>query len=309
MARSPASATSPCRCRSPTASASRSRAPPLAATRARSPSSPKATTSVIIMKNIRWKVFTVIGVFVVFFLLGVYPILANRYGAAGARVAQGQAAQARPRLQGRRAPRAARPHRRGAEDLDRPPPASSCATAASAAGVNVTAVTVTVADRPSASRACRQDRDAEFRRVADEIAGTNYDRNPAPAAPTTSRCGRTSPIRCASRPSTQAQRDDRAPRQRAGRLRAEHLACTATPATSCWSSCPASSDVARAKEIIRSTAQLELKIVEAGPASTQEALLTQHGGKLPDDMEVDPGRAGGDEAARAFYLVQEDSRR
>src|SRR5829696_3143748 len=32
------------------------------------------------MKNIRWKIFTVIGVFAVFFLLGVYPILANRYG-------------------------------------------------------------------------------------------------------------------------------------------------------------------------------------------------------------------------------------
>src|ERR671911_3163257 len=31
------------------------------------------------MKNIRWKVFTVIGVFAVFFALGVYPILANRY--------------------------------------------------------------------------------------------------------------------------------------------------------------------------------------------------------------------------------------
>ena len=31
------------------------------------------------MKNIRWKVFTVVGVFALFFLLGVYPILASRY--------------------------------------------------------------------------------------------------------------------------------------------------------------------------------------------------------------------------------------
>ena len=36
---------------------------------------------------------------------------------------------------------------------------------------------------------------------------------------------------------------------------------------------PGVTDVARAKEIIRSTALLELKIVEAGPASTREALL------------------------------------
>ncbi len=36
---------------------------------------------------------------------------------------------------------------------------------------------------------------------------------------------------------------------------------------------PGVTDVARAKEIIRNTAILELKIVEAGPAGTQEALL------------------------------------
>ena len=37
-------------------------------------------------------------------------------------------------------------------------------------------------------------------------------------------------------------------------------------------------DVARAKEIIRSTALLELKLVEGGPASTKEALLSATGG-------------------------------
>ena len=67
---------------------------------------------------------------------------------------------------------------------------------------------------------------------------------------------------------------------------------------------PGVTDVARAKEIIRSTAQLQLKIVEAGPMSSQEALLQQHGGKLPDDMEVVPGAAGGDEAGPSFYLVR-----
>ena len=41
----------------------------------------------------------------------------------------------------------------------------------------------------------------------------------------------------------QAQRDDRAPRQRARRRRAEHLACTGSPATRSWCSCPACTDV------------------------------------------------------------------
>ena len=31
------------------------------------------------MKSIRWKILTVLGVFAVFFAIGVYPILANRY--------------------------------------------------------------------------------------------------------------------------------------------------------------------------------------------------------------------------------------
>ena len=31
------------------------------------------------MSNLRWKVVTILGVFIVFFGLGVYPILASRY--------------------------------------------------------------------------------------------------------------------------------------------------------------------------------------------------------------------------------------
>ena len=41
------------------------------------------------------------------------------------------------------------------------------------------------------------------------------------------------------------------------------------------------------------TALLELKIVEAGPASTKEALLQSYGGKVPDDMEIVSGARGG----------------
>ena len=68
---------------------------------------------------------------------------------------------------------------------------------------------------------------------------------------------------------------------------------------------PGTYDVARAKEIIRSTAQLKLKIVEAGPASSADALLTQYGGKLPDDMEVINGAASSAAAGGTqYYLVK-----
>ena len=68
---------------------------------------------------------------------------------------------------------------------------------------------------------------------------------------------------------------------------------------------PGVTDVNRAKEIIRSTALLELKIVETGPASTREALLQSTGGTVPDSQEVVLGVGDGANAgATVFYLVR-----
>ena len=67
---------------------------------------------------------------------------------------------------------------------------------------------------------------------------------------------------------------------------------------------PGVTDVDRAKEIIRSTGLLELKIVEQGPAATREALLVN--GQEPAGMEIVPGSSGtpGDSANTMFYLVR-----
>ncbi len=66
---------------------------------------------------------------------------------------------------------------------------------------------------------------------------------------------------------------------------------------------PGVTDVERAKEIIRSTGLLELKIVEQGPAPTREELLVN--GQVPQGMEVVPGASGtpGD-ANTVYYLVK-----
>jgi len=71
---------------------------------------------------------------------------------------------------------------------------------------------------------------------------------------------------------------------------------------------PGVTDVSRAKEIIRSTALLELKLVEQGPASTREALLQPHNGAEPAGMEVVSGVpdsvAPGERPSTMYYLVQ-----
>jgi preprotein translocase subunit SecD len=67
---------------------------------------------------------------------------------------------------------------------------------------------------------------------------------------------------------------------------------------------PGVTDVDRAKEIIRSTGLLELKIVEQGPAATRESLLVN--GQVPAGMEILPGSSGtpGDTANTVFYVVR-----
>jgi preprotein translocase subunit SecD len=68
---------------------------------------------------------------------------------------------------------------------------------------------------------------------------------------------------------------------------------------------PGVSDVARAKEIISSTALLELKLVEQGPFPTREAALQAYGNNIPGDAEIVPGRAdGAGGTSSAFYVVK-----
>jgi preprotein translocase subunit SecD len=65
---------------------------------------------------------------------------------------------------------------------------------------------------------------------------------------------------------------------------------------------PGVEDPDRVKNILKETAQLEWRLVYAGPATSEEALLTSYGGEVPDDMEIlkgDPRRNLGNN----FYLV------
>jgi preprotein translocase subunit SecD len=70
---------------------------------------------------------------------------------------------------------------------------------------------------------------------------------------------------------------------------------------------PGVSDVPRAKEIIRSTAQLELKQVEQGPFSDENAAKAALGNNIPPDMQLLPGTieaAPGQPASTGYYVVR-----
>jgi preprotein translocase subunit SecD len=66
---------------------------------------------------------------------------------------------------------------------------------------------------------------------------------------------------------------------------------------------PGVSDVEKAKSIIGSPGKLELKIVEGGPSPTKESLLVN--GQVPDGLEVVPGSSGSPgDSSTYFYLVK-----
>ena len=56
---------------------------------------------------------------------------------------------------------------------------------------------------------------------------------------------------------------------------------------------PGVTDVDRAKEIIRSTALLELKLVEQGPFVDEAAARQAYASNVPPDMEILPGQSEG----------------
>jgi preprotein translocase subunit SecD len=67
---------------------------------------------------------------------------------------------------------------------------------------------------------------------------------------------------------------------------------------------PGVNDPDQVKRLIGTTALLELKIVEGGPASSQEALLQSTGGVPPPEMEVVSGADRTNPGSLSYYLVR-----
>ena len=67
---------------------------------------------------------------------------------------------------------------------------------------------------------------------------------------------------------------------------------------------PGIKNPAQAKEVIKSTAQLRLHLVEAGPAADKAGLLAAYAGKQPDDTDIIPGDLGDGTTNTGLYLVQ-----
>src|ERR1700732_2674033 len=73
---------------------------------------------------------------------------------------------------------------------------------------------------------------------------------------------------------------------------------------------PGVDDPARVKEIMQSTAMLEIKQSRGGPCSSEQAALQEHNGVLPPDAVLMPGKSIGSrntETGEAWYLISRAS--
>ena len=251
-------------------------------------------------KNLRWRLLAIAGVFVVFSALGVYPVLAERYGLPSAPWLQSKQLKLGLDLKGG-VHLVMRVHTGDALRIHTTTTSEQLREALRTAGVNVSTIALS-SEKAFKVEGVPQDRDAEFRRVAEEQTAVQYDRS----------SGAGGSYDFTMKPNIESDMRAQAVLQARETIdrRVNELGVT-EPNISTYGAAndqilvqmPGVTDVARAKEIIRSTALLELKLVESGPAPTREALLQAHGGQLPQDMDVVSGPAG-DGDGTVYYLVK-----
>ena len=254
-------------------------------------------------KNLRWKLLATFVVVLWFLVFGMYPILAQRYGLpipeklAEKRLKLGLDLQGGVHL-------VLRVQTDDALRLETDMSSERLREELRNQNLTVSAIAPTSV-REFSVEGVPGDRDAEFRRVADEQVGTIFDRVSGAGGRYLFRMKPNIEVRTRQDSVTQAlQTIER--RVNALGVSEPIVAPHGSAGDQILVQLPGVTDVNRAKEIIRSTALLELKIAEDGPYPTREAVAQNHGGAVPSDMEVisgvDETVEGG--AGTAYYLVR-----
>jgi preprotein translocase subunit SecD len=248
-------------------------------------------------KNLRWKILTILAVLVVFGGLGVYPVLAERYRWPSPGWLQAKALKLGLDLKGG-VELVMRVNTDDALKISTTSVSEQLRESLKSAGLPEVTITV---PSPTTFRVegVPQANDAQFRASADELAGTNYDRNPLAGG---SYEFRMKPIVERDLRNQAVEQAMQTIDRRVNELGVtEPTIARQSNAEQLIVQMPGVTDVARAKEIIRETALLEFRLVEAGPSSKEE-LLKQYNGNLPGDMEMLPG--SGTDGAGLFYVVK-----
>jgi len=254
------------------------------------------------MKNLRWKILTIVVVVLVFLGIGVYPLAAPRLHLPVPGWLEAKALRLGLDLKGG----VQLVMRVNTDDALRLTTTNTSEQLRESLKTGNVSFGNIVVDGATAFHVegVAQDRDAEFRNASDEVAATNYDRSPVAGGRYNFTMKTTIERDLREQTVDQAlQTIDR----RVNELGVTEPSIARQPkGDEILVQMPGVTDVARAKEIMGSPSLLELKLVEAGPMSSREDLLKSHNGQLPGDLEVVNGAAerGTGSTGTMFYLVK-----
>jgi preprotein translocase subunit SecD len=249
------------------------------------------------MQNLRWKILTVLGVFLVFGAVGVYPMLANRYGLPAPGWLAARQLKLGLDLKGG-VHLVVRVQTDTALRVETESESERLREALTTAGITVANIAL---EGPTRFRVegVPAEQDAAFREAAVNTE-VNFERSSAQGGTYAFSMRPNVAVTLREEAVVQARQTIQ---RRVDELGVAEPSISQQGAEQILVQLPGVSDVARAKQIIGSTGLLELKIVEQGPAASRDALLVN--GQVPMNMEIVPGSSGvpGD-ASPAFYLVR-----
>ena len=254
-------------------------------------------------KNLRWKSLTIVAAVILFAAVGVYPLVAPRLGLPTPAWLMAKQLKLGLDLKGG-VHLVMRVNRDDALRITTERTGEQLREALTTAGVSVGTINVT---SPTSFRieGVPQDKDVEFRRIAEEQTATNYERSSGVggAYDFTMRPN----IARGLREQTMIQAQDTIDRRvNEFGVTEPNIATHGDDGDQLLVQLPGVTDVARAKNLIQSPALLEIKLVEGGPAPNREALLQAHNGQVPSDMEVVTGASDSTtgDGSTSYYLVR-----
>jgi preprotein translocase subunit SecD len=246
------------------------------------------------MTNLRWKIVTVIAVFIIFFAVGPYPILAARYHLPAPAWLMDKQLKLGLDLKGG-VHLVLRVQTEDALRLETDLESERLRDALRTANIPGNVV-------PVSSTQFRVDgvppgQDAAFRQTANEVQ-TNFERSSGSNGSYTFTMRANVQVNLRAEAVVQARQTIE---RRVNELGVTEPSITQQGNDQIMVQLPGVTDVERAKQIMGSQGLLELKIVER-VAGTKEELMTN--GQAPEGMEILPGSGSSGDAGTMFYLVK-----
>src|SRR5580765_2711505 len=247
------------------------------------------------MTNLRWKIVTVVTVFVAFFAVGVYPLLAARFGVHSPALLMDRALKLGLDLKGG-VHLVLHVQTEDALRLETDQEMERLRQELMTRGVTVTNLTSPDSTHIRVEGVAPA-QDAAFRQAATELQA-NFDRGSGVAGNYTFTMKPNIQVYLRAEAVVQARQTIE---RRVNELGVTEPSIAQQGNDQIMVQLPGVTDVERAKQIMGSQGLLELKIVER-VAGTKEELMTN--GQPPEGMEILPGSGGSGDAGTMFYLVK-----